>query len=91
MSAGRIHLIVEAEFAARSIHQLEIRTYQIFIAGYQVQSLESRRDDGVGDLGGPQQHLVQAGSVRVLRNTHSGCSVTLGVGVDYKNAQVVGG
>jgi hypothetical protein len=38
-----------------------------------------------------QQHLVQAGPVGVLRSAHSGGGVALGVGVDYQNAQVVGG
>src|ERR1039457_5396399 len=91
LSAGRIHLIVEAEFAARRIHQLEIRAYQILVAGDQVKPLESRMDDGIRDLRCTQQDLVQAVAVAVVRGPHSGRSVTLGVGIDNEDAEVVGG
>ncbi len=89
LGAYCLYFIAQTEFTSGCVHQFQIGSDQILIAGDQIEAFKFSMQDGLGDFGPTQENMVQARKVGTLCGSHSCGGVALWIGIDYEDAEIV--
>jgi hypothetical protein len=82
--------VAEAVLAAVEVDEFQVGSDQVLVGGDDVETFEIGGSDGVLGVGIAEEDVVEAGFVWIFGDAKAAGGITLGVGIDHQNPDVIG-